>query len=122
MTLLFADVAGFTAYSAGVEPDQVVKMVSALFIEFDAQCVKNKIYKVYTIGDCYVAMGFLNKDKRDPPREALNMIRMAMEMVEIIRRTRKKINFDELDMRIGIHTVNMRKFLSLSFRLVFRVD
>lgn len=106
VTLLFADVAGFTAYSAGVEPDAVVKMVSSLFIEFDALCVKNQIYKVYTIGDCYVAMGFINKDNRDPPREAANMMRMGMEMVEIIRRTRRKINFAELDMRIGIHTVS----------------
>jgi class 3 adenylate cyclase len=34
-TLLFADVAGFTAYSSSVEPSDVVKMVSALFTDFD---------------------------------------------------------------------------------------
>ena len=103
--MLFADVAGFTAYSANVEPAQVVEMVSALFTKFDKQCVKFDLYKVYTIGDCYVAMGFINKDKRNPAREAHNMLQMAMEMVKIIERTREEIKFNELNMRIGIHTV-----------------
>ena len=74
MTILFADVAGFTSYSASVEAEQVVVMVSALFSKFDMMCVKYGIYKVYTIGDCYVAMGFVNKDKRDPGKEADNMV------------------------------------------------
>mmetsp|Transcript_42776 Transcript_42776/g.49579 ORF Transcript_42776/g.49579 Transcript_42776/m.49579 type:complete len:2326 (+) Transcript_42776:18-6995(+) len=104
VTLLFADVAGFTAYSSKVEPSKVVDMVSALFTKFDKHCVKFGLYKVYTIGDCYVAMGFINKDKRNPAREAHNMMQMATEMVKIIVRTRDEIKFDELDMRIGIHT------------------
>lgn len=104
--MLFADVAGFTAYSASVPAESVVVMVSKLFTEFDKMCLKYQIYKVYTIGDCYVAMGFVNKDKRDPGREANNMVQMALSMIDIIRATRKEINFSGLDMRIGIHTVN----------------
>lgn len=50
-------------------------------------------------------MGFVNKDKRDPGKEANNVVQMAMSMVDIIRATRKEINFTDLDMRIGIHTV-----------------
>ena len=63
------------------------------------------MYKVYTIGDCYVVMGFIDKDKRNPSREARNVVQMALAMIDIIRLTRKEINFDDLDMRIGIHTV-----------------
>ena len=110
VTILFADIAGFTSYGAKVEPVQIVEMVSALFTKFDKQCVKFDIYKVYTIGDCYVAMGFINKDKRNPGQEAHNMLQMAMEMVKIIEKTREEIKFDELNMRIGIHTV----FLNLA--------
>lgn len=61
VTLLFADIKGFTQFSSSVTPEEVVKMLSGLFTEFDQLCVKLKVYKVYTIGDCYVVMGHLNK-------------------------------------------------------------
>mmetsp|Transcript_7266 Transcript_7266/g.6565 ORF Transcript_7266/g.6565 Transcript_7266/m.6565 type:complete len:122 (+) Transcript_7266:7361-7726(+) len=32
------------------------------------------------------------------------MVKMALSMIEIIREVRKEINYDDLDMRIGIHT------------------
>ena len=105
VTLLFADIAGFTKYSAGVKPQDVVKMLKNLFTEFDKVCVKHKVYKVYTIGDCYVVMGFLQAKDRDPVREAKNVVNMGLSMIEIIRNVRSLINFQELDMRIGIHTV-----------------
>lgn len=50
MTLLFADIAGFTKYSSSVEPGEVVKMLRYLFTEFDKMCIKHQVYKVYTIG------------------------------------------------------------------------
>ena len=86
-------------------------MLSALFTKFDQMCVKYSLYKVYTIGDCYVATSFIDASKRDPqrdaPKEALNMVKMALSMIEIIREVRKEINYDDLDMRIGIHTVSI---------------
>ncbi len=39
-------------------------MLKLLFTEFDKMCVKHDVYKVYTIGDCYVVMGFTNANKR----------------------------------------------------------
>lgn len=61
VTILFADICGFTAYSDGKEPGEVVKMLSELFMDFDKQCDKFGLYKLYTIGDCYVVLSFLNK-------------------------------------------------------------
>ena len=49
-TLLFADIAGFTAYSSSVSPEQVVLMLRSLMTEFDMLAVQNNVYKVYTIG------------------------------------------------------------------------
>ena len=63
------------------------------------------MYKVYTIGDCYVVLGFINSANRKPELEALNTVKLGLEMVEIIGDVRKKINFPGLDMRIGVHTV-----------------
>ena len=49
-TLLFADIAGFTAYSASHEAEEVVNMLKNLMTEFDKLCIENTVYKVYTIG------------------------------------------------------------------------
>ena len=105
VTLLFADISGFTKYSSSVSAEQVVNMLRSLFTEFDKCCLKFKVYKVYTIGDCYVVMGFTNAYKRNPVEEANNVVRMGLSMIQIIRTVRDLINFPELDMRIGIHTV-----------------
>ncbi len=107
VTILYADIKGFTDYSASVEPRDVVNMLSALFTKFDKMCVKYNIYKVYTIGDCYVALSFIEATARDPGREAVNMVKMALSMIEIIREVRKEVKFDGLDMRIGLHTVRL---------------
>ena len=39
VTILFADIAGFTKYSSSVEPQEVVIMLTNLFTEFDKKCV-----------------------------------------------------------------------------------
>jgi class 3 adenylate cyclase len=111
VTILYADIKGFTDYSASVEPKDVVKMLSALFTKFDKVCVQFNLYKVYTIGDCYVVLSFIDATKRNPGNEALRMIHMAMSMINIIREVRKEIRFDGLDMRIGLHTVEMTIFM-----------
>lgn len=106
MTLLFADIVNFTKYSSSETPNNVVNMLRELFTEFDKECQKLEVYKVYTIGDCYVVMGFVNALLRNPIREAKNVIQMGLSMIEIIRKVRTKVDFQELDMRIGVHTVD----------------
>lgn len=106
VTLLFADIVNFTKYSAQVvSPSEVVKLLKTLFEEFDQECRIHQVYKVYTIGDCYVVMGMLNAFNRNPRKEVRNVVEMAINMLKIIREVRNKVNFLELDMRIGIHTV-----------------
>ncbi len=65
------------------------------------------MFKLYTIGDCYVILSFNDIYKRDLVEEAKNTILIGFEMIRIIRNVRKVINFEELDMRIGIHTGNI---------------
>ncbi|CAD8190865.1 unnamed protein product [Paramecium octaurelia] len=104
VTLLFADIKGFTEYSHTQTPEGVVTMLRNLFTEFDKLCQRYNVYKMYTIGDCYVVMGFTNSAKRNPIQEAINTVKMGFQMVEIIMQVRLKIKFDKLNMRIGIHT------------------
>ena len=50
-------------------------MLSKLFTNFDKKCNELEIYKVYTIGDCYVALGFIENNKRIAPyAEAFKII------------------------------------------------
>lgn len=59
VTLLFTDMVGFAHFSNNVKnPKEVVKLLSDLFTRFDQLCVNNHVYKVHTIGDCYVISGY----------------------------------------------------------------
>ncbi|EGR32591.1 hypothetical protein IMG5_076210 [Ichthyophthirius multifiliis] len=95
-------------------------MLRELFTKFDQKCQQNKVYKLYTIGDCYVVMGLINIKNRNYIQEAQNgkkkkiknikiqkVINLGFSMIEIIQEVRQIINYDELDMRIGIHTGNI---------------
>ena len=66
VTILFADIAGFTAYSSDREPEEVVHMLRNLFTDFDKCCLVHDVYKLYTIGDCYVILGLVDAVKRNP--------------------------------------------------------
>ncbi len=59
-------------------------MLRNLFEEFDKSCEANNIYKLYTIGDCYVAMGFIDSYNRNPIEELKNMLNLAFSFVNII--------------------------------------
>ena len=103
VTVMFADIVGFTAWSSERSSREVVKMLSELFTRFDKMCVENNVYKVHTIGDCYVAMGYLNETNRNPAKEAMNIIKFADQLIDLIQETNEKCGFS-LEMRIGIHT------------------
>ena len=106
VTLLYADIVGFTAWSADKSPIEVVDMLSRLFTRFDKLCVIHKVYKVHTIGDCYVVMSYFDSKNRDPKNECFSVISMAMSMVSVINRINLEQNTN-LKMRIGIHTGNV---------------
>jgi Adenylate and Guanylate cyclase catalytic domain len=55
-TVSFADIAGFTAWSSTREPTQVFVLLQNLYQAFDHIANQRKVFKVETIGDCYVAV------------------------------------------------------------------
>ncbi len=50
VTVLFADIAGFTAWSSVREPSQVFTLLESIFEAFDVIAKKHKVFKVETIG------------------------------------------------------------------------
>ena len=54
-TVMFADICGFTAWSSVREPSQVFTLLETVYGEFDRLTKHSKVFKVETVGDCYVA-------------------------------------------------------------------
>lgn len=105
VTLLFADIAGFTAFSAKNQPRAVIGMLQRLFTNFDRKCKQLGLYKVCTIGDCYVTMSFTDKRNRGKmSEEAVKTVQLGLDMIEVITKVQREIDYKGLNMRIGIHT------------------
>jgi class 3 adenylate cyclase len=106
-TLLFADLAGFTSWSSGKSPAQVFDLLEAFYGAFDAIALKRGVFKVETIGDCYVAATGLPEPQDN---HAIIMVRFARDCMvkvnELKHELVDKLGADtaELEMRVGIHS------------------
>jgi class 3 adenylate cyclase len=99
VTVLFADIVGFTALSGSVSPDDLVKMLNQLFTAFDDSAHRLGIEKIKTIGDCYMAVAGLTVELDDPP---VAMVEMALEMHRAIDQF-NALHGTSLQIRIGIN-------------------
>ena len=54
-TVMFADISGFTRWSAARSPVEVFQLLETIYGAFDAIAKKRRVFKVETIGDCYLA-------------------------------------------------------------------
>ena len=76
---MFADVSGFTAWSSMREASQVFTLLEGIFQSFDAIARRLGVFKIETVGDCYVAVCGLPDENSD---HALIMARFARECVD----------------------------------------
>lgn len=53
VTVLFADIVGFTTWASKATPRELIVTLNALFSKWDALCEKWKLEKIKTIGDWY---------------------------------------------------------------------
>ena len=53
--MLFADIKGFTSMAQKLRPGKVLHLLNRLYSGLDALLQPCGVYKVETIGDCYVA-------------------------------------------------------------------
>ena len=56
VTVLFVDIVGFTQFSATHPPDAVLRVLDAVFSEFDALVDRHGVEKIKTIGDAYMVI------------------------------------------------------------------
>ena len=63
VSMLYADLVGFTAFSATVDPSRVMTFLNGLFQAFDDLCDVHGVYKVDTVGDAYVVAAGIMTDE-----------------------------------------------------------
>ncbi|KAG7348833.1 family 3 adenylate cyclase [Nitzschia inconspicua] len=106
-TIMFADIAGFTAWSSTREPSAVFTLLEAIYAEFDSIAKRRGVFKVEVVGDCYVAVTGL-PDPR--PDHAVVMAKFANDCVNRMFRATRKLEVElgpdtaELGLRVGIHS------------------
>ncbi|XP_067944731.1 adenylate cyclase type 9-like isoform X2 [Watersipora subatra] len=100
VSILFADIVGFTKMSSNKTAEQLLKLLNELFGEFDHLSDKNNCEKISTLGDCYYCVsGCPIPD----PNHARNCVNLGLDMVDAIQKFDKK-HSEEVNMRVGIHT------------------
>jgi len=99
VTILFADIVGFTALSNELIPNKLVYLLNYIFTSFDEITNKHKLEKIKTIGDAYMVVGGLNvKDSG-----AVEIANFALEIQDFFNKD-TLINEFNLQIRIGLHT------------------
>lgn len=103
-TVLFSDFKGFTSFSEGMPSAKLVAELDRFFRAFDRLCDAHRMEKIKTIGDAYMcAAGVPNDD----PDHALNAARMALAMLEEVKRInaeRANEGQEAWPIRIGLHS------------------
>ncbi len=96
MTMLFADIVGFTGYCNKHKdnPSDAVRLVTHLFASFDDCCKVLGAYKVCTIGDAYLAVNEPKTQHDDRILGALVLLHLAMAMLRIIVKVRDEVDHE----------------------------
>jgi len=100
VSVMFADLCGFTALSRKTNPAKLVEMLNGIFTAFDLIVEKHGVEKIKTIGDCYMMVGGLPTHRDDHAQVVADA---ALEMVQALDQL-NQVNGTELKMRVGIHT------------------
>lgn len=103
VSILFADIVGFTKMSAKKEANHLVHLLNMLFGKFDELTVENNCEKISTLGDCYYCVAGCPEASK---YHAISCVEMGLDIVAQIKRFCQDTG-EDVDMRVGIHTGNV---------------
>ncbi|XP_058807172.1 adenylate cyclase type 9 [Phymastichus coffea] len=100
VSILFADIVGFTRMSSNKTAEELVGILNDLFERFDDLCEQHGCEKISTLGDCYYCVSGCPEPR---PDHAKCCVEMGLAMIEAIKQfdieRREGVN-----MRVGVHT------------------
>lgn len=99
VSILFADIQGFTAAAAKLSPTELVNDLNVVFSRIDDLCAKHGCEKIKTIGDAYLAVAGV---PTHAPDHADRIVRLALAMQALSKEI--TIGGQPVTFRIGIHS------------------
>lgn len=100
VTVMFADLVGFTAMSRRTPPAELVGILNAIFTTFDLLVEKHQLEKIKTIGDSYMLAGGIPLHRDDHAQAVADV---AIEMIAALDRL-NAANGTDLKIRVGMNT------------------
>jgi adenylate cyclase len=114
VTVLFADIVGFTELSSRLTPQELVARLNNIFSRFDALVERHDLEKIKTIGDAYMVVGGLPKPRTD---HAEAIADLALEIQQEIHTISQELG-EPLALRMGINSgpviagvIGIKKFI-----------
>ncbi|KAL3266371.1 hypothetical protein HHI36_010548 [Cryptolaemus montrouzieri] len=100
VSILFADIVGFTKMSSKKSAEELVEILNNLFQRFDLLCKYHNCEKISTLGDCYYCVSGCPEPRQD---HAKCCVEMGLSMIQAIKQFDEEKN-EGVNMRVGIHT------------------
>uniref|UniRef100_A0A9J7X5J3 Adenylate cyclase type 1 n=2 Tax=Cyprinus carpio TaxID=7962 RepID=A0A9J7X5J3_CYPCA len=100
VSILFADIVGFTSLASQCTAQELVKLLNELFGKFDELATENHCRRIKILGDCYYCVSGLTQPKAD---HAHCCVEMGLDMIDTITSVAEATEVD-LNMRVGLHT------------------
>jgi class 3 adenylate cyclase len=105
-SIMFSDIVGFTKWSSERSPNEVFHLLEQIFWEFDDIAARHNVFKLGTIGDCYIAVTGIPDPIED---HAIVLTQFAFEARDKVREVCSRLQGEgldtaRLDMRFGIHS------------------
>lgn len=114
VTIMFADIVGFTPLSARLKPIELVSLLNQIFSTFDELALQLGLEKIKTIGDAYMVAAGLPIPR---PDHAEAIADMALAMQAAVNNFQVEVG-DSFQIRIGINSgvvvagvIGIKKFI-----------
>lgn len=101
VTVLFADIVGFTPWAAKTPAEELVARLNRIFSRFDDISAEHGLEKIKTIGDAYMLCGGIDGTAKEGAR---SVIAAGLEMIRAIEEESSKDGDIPLSLRVGVHT------------------
>lgn len=113
VSVLFADLVGFTQMSKGMSAEKLVQLLDEIFSAFDAISGEAGVEKIKTIGDCYMLVGGLPEPREDHARVVVDVAFAMLKAIDAFNQQ----HGTSLQIRIGVNSgpvvagvIGMHKF------------
>lgn len=100
VTVIFADIVGFTALARERAPSAVMATLDDLFSRFDDLCTRHDVFKIETIGDSYMAASGMLPRRIDHASVA---VRFSLDLLAAAKEVDLGEGKGHVMLRVGMH-------------------